>query len=134
MTFKTHHIGIKVSSIDKNSKLYEQLGYTIVSKEQIDWIQNNKILFLKSNDNTHVIELIEPINESSSIFNFSNGYHHICYEVDDNSFIDDFKLMKIGKIFTKPITCPALNNRVAVFACLTNGLFVEFLLPPINVR
>ena len=84
------------------------------------------MVFLQSQN--HKIELIEPLNEKSSIYHFKEGYHHICYEVDDReAFLYDFKQLKIGKIFTKPIQAPAIDNREIVFACLTNGTFVEFL-------
>ena len=63
------------------------------------------------------------------IYNFKDGYHHICYEVEESdTFTEEFKALKIGKIFTPKIKAPAINNRFVLFACLTNGMFVEFLL------
>ena len=107
------------------------MGYTQTSVIVTDYNQNNRIAFLKSCDSSQVLELIEPINEKSSIYHFKEGYHHICYEVnnlDTDTFIQNFKKMKIGKIFTKPIQAVAIQNRTVVFAYLTSGVFVEFLL------
>lgn len=119
-------MGIIVKALEKNITLYIKLGYDQVSNIIVDDIQQNKIVFLQNQN--HKIELIEPMNEKSSIYHFKEGYHHICYEVDDReAFLYDFKQLKIGKIFTKPMQAPAIDNRGIVFACLTNGTFVEFL-------
>ena len=123
---KVHHTGIIVKDLEKNVILYTKLGYDVVSNIVVDNVQQNRVVFLQNQN--HKIELIEPLNEKSSIYHFKEGYHHICYEVDDReAFLYDFKQLKIGKIFTKPIQAPAIDNREIVFACLTNGTFVEFL-------
>lgn len=58
-----------------------------------------------------------------------SGIHHICYEVEEQyDFREIFKKMSIGKIFTDDMIAPALGYRQVVFACLKNGMFVEFLL------
>ena len=124
---KEHHIGIKISQLEKNIELYSKLGYHQVSPITVDEIQSNRIVFLQNQ--SQFIELIEPLNEKSSIFHFKDGYHHICYESEkDEDIIKAFKEAKIGKIFTKPLVAPALENREVVFACLQNGLFIELIL------
>lgn len=126
---RTHHIGIIVNDLDKNIELYLNLGYEKISDTIIDRIQNNRVLFFKSCDGAQTIELIEPIDEHSSIRNFKSGYHHICYEAEPwEDIIQKFKEMRIGKIFSKPIVAPALDSRKVVFACLQNGTFIEFIL------
>ena len=123
---KVHHTGIIVKDLEKNVILYIKLGYDQVSDIVVDNVQQNRVVFLQNQN--HKIELIEPLNEKSSIYHFKEGYHHICYEVDDReAFLYDFKQLKIGKIFTKPRLAPAIGNREIVFACLTNGTFVEIL-------
>lgn len=125
---KLHHIGILIKDISKAITLYSKIGYILDGNVTIDDIQNNRIAFLYC-DFSPLIELIEPIDENSSIYNFKEGYHHICYEAEPGEdIIQKFKTMKIGKIFTKPIIAPALDNREVVFACLQNGTFVEFIL------
>ena len=122
-----HHIGIIVNNLEKNIMWYSHLGYAQDSDIVVDNIQYNRIVFLQSQNNR--IELIEPLNEKSSIKGFKEGYHHICYNVKNpDSFLSDFRRLKIGKIFTKAITSPAIENRNVIFACLRNGTYVEFLL------
>lgn len=125
---KIHHTGIIVRDIEKNMNIYAKLGYTKISEITNDKIQNNKIVFLQNKSDSNVLELIEPINSNSSIYNFKCGYHHICYEVEDENFIKFFKEQKIGKIFTKPVISPAINNRFVIFGYLYSGIFIEFLL------
>lgn len=126
---KIHHTGIIVDNIEKNNLIYEQLGYTKISEVVTDDIQHVKIVFFLSTDKTHTIELIESLGEMSSIHNFKTGYHHICYDVSDiQNFLCFFKTLKIGRIFTKPMTAPAISDRKVVFACLNNGMFIEFII------
>lgn len=123
---KVHHTGIIVKDLEKNVILYTKLGYDEISNIVVDNVQQNRVIFLQNQN--HKIELLEPLNEKSSIYHFKEGYHHICYEVEnEDAFFKNFKQLKIGKIFTKPIQAPAIDNREIVFACLTNGTFVEFL-------
>ena len=123
-----NHLGIITSNLKQGIIIYSKMGYKLKEETVIDSIQNNLIAFLKS-DFFPDIELIEPIDENSSVYNFKRGYHHICYEAEPGEdIIQKFKSMRIGKIFTKPIIAPALDNREVVFACLQNGTFVEFIL------
>jgi hypothetical protein len=109
--------------------MYESLGYRKESDVIIDNIQNNRLLFLKDMSSWQVLELIEPIDERSTVYNTNlQGYHHICYEVDDmGRHIEEFNAMGIGKLFTKTINAPAFNNRRIVFAYLKNRTIIEFL-------
>lgn len=124
---KINHIGIIVKNIGRSKDIYMSLGYNI-SSYVVDKNQHNNIIILNS-EFAPSIELIEPIDEDSSVYNFREGYHHLCYEAEPGEdIIQKFKSMKIGKIFTSPIVAPALDNRKVVFACLQNGTFVEFIL------
>ena len=124
-----HHIGIVVKDIYKSIDIYNKLGYSVESEICNDQIQNNRIVFMKSEDGRLRIELIEPMNKASSISNFPEGYHHICYDVsNDEDFLKHFHKLKIGKIFTKPIIAPAIDSKKVVFAFLRNNSFAEFIL------
>ena len=128
LNMKANHLGIIVSDIKISIKLYMNIGYILKCNVLDDRIQHNRIAIMKSDFSTD-IELIEPIDENSTVYNFKAGYHHICYEAEPGEdIIKKFKSMRIGKIFTKPIIAPALDNREVVFACLQNGTFVEFIL------
>ena len=123
-----NHIGIIVTDLHRSVHIYSKLGYVLHNDIKQDNIQDNRIAIMKSQFSPN-IELIEAVNESSSIYNAKKGYHHICYEAEPGEdIIQKFKNLKIGKIFTPPIVAPALNNRKVVFACLRNGTLIEFIL------
>ena len=85
-----HHSGIIVKNLEKNITLYIKLGYDQISDIVVDYVQQNRVVFLQNQN--HKIELLEPLNEKSSIYHFKEGYHHICYEIDSpNTFLHDFK-------------------------------------------
>lgn len=128
MNLRIHHLGIKVKNLEKCITLYEKMGYKKESEIVTDEIQNNRIVFMRSGDYFQMLELIEPLNDHSSIWNFQDGYHHICYEAEGPNFLEEFQALKIGKLFARFIDLPAIENREAVFGCLNNGMFVEFLL------
>lgn len=124
-----HHTGIITRDIAKSIGIYEKLGYSHTGQTVTDTVQNNTVIFLTSLDKTQTIELIKPLDKTSTVHNFRDGYHHICYDVSDNpDFLSRFKAMKIGRIFTQPMIAPAIDNREIVFALLNNGTFIEFII------
>lgn len=128
MNMREHHIGIVVKNIVESQRIFEQLGYKASSKTIVDTYQHNKILFLGNEKTLQKIELIEALDEQSTVKNFKPGLHHICYEADEGeNFREVFREMGIGKIFSHDLTAPALDNRCVMFACLKNGVFVEFI-------
>ena len=124
---KINHIGIVVKDIVKSKAMYTKMGYSSITDIIQDWNQNNHIILMKLHDSPS-IELIQPINIQSSVYHFAPGYHHICYERDEEDIVQFYRDMKVGKIFTRPITAPALNNRDVVFACMHDGTFVELII------
>ena len=124
---KIHHLGIVVKNIEESIRIFRILGYELLSPIIEDSVQNNRIAFLRQKESEELMELIEALNCSSSVLNFEYGLHHLCFEVDKTELYEKFKEARIGKIFTKPIIAPAINDRTVVFAYLRNGLFVEFL-------
>lgn len=126
---KEHHIGIVVKNLEESQVIFEQLGYKVCSDVSMDKYQHNKVLFLENKETSHKIELIEALNDHSTVKKATPGIHHICYEVEEQeNFREIFKKMSIGKIFTQDMVAPAMNNRTVMFACLKNGVFVEFVL------
>lgn len=123
---KIHHVGIVCSDISKTIYLYEKIGYELQGDIVIDNHQNNKIAFL-SNGLPPLLELVEPMDFTSTVANCKEGYHHICYEVEDD-FVETFRRLKVGKIFTGELVAPAINNRKVIFAYLKNKTLVEFIL------
>ncbi len=122
-----HHTGIIVKNINDSLEIYEKLQYRAISDIVYDKNQDINIVFIKSQDNTQVLELIKPLSHNSSVGNAKEGYHHICYELDDCEDISSFlKKEKIGRVFTKTMIAPALNNKKIVFGMSKNNTLVEF--------
>lgn len=124
---KEHHVGIVVGDIEDGQRFFGYLGYQTCGEVVEDFEQHNRILFLENGQNYSRIELIEPLDDTSTVRNARRGIHHICYEADED-FIDEFKLLKMGRMLPRRYIAPALDNRQVMFACVRDGLFVEFLI------
>ena len=126
---RVHHVGIVTEQIEKSRRIYESLGYKACSDITLDYQQHNKLLFMESSDLSQRIELIESIDDDSTVRNFKPGYHHIGYEVAEpmEVFVKRFHRLRIGKIFSPPIQAPALENRLIRFAFLTTMELIEFI-------
>ena len=126
---RVHHIGLVVYDMENSIELYKNLGYICSSDVIVDVSQSNRIVFLNSPDEMQTIELVEAMTDASTVVNFKPGYHHVCYDVSSiPNFVECFKALRVGKIFTQPMIAPAINHKEVVFALLRNGLFVEFIL------
>lgn len=126
---KIHHIGIIVKNIENSLKLYSKLGFKRITDIVEDKIQHNIIVFLSFKNESPIIELIQPLDEQSSVINSRVGYHHICFEAEPKEdIVSEFRSIGIGKIFAGPIVAPAINNREVAFACLNNCTFIELIL------
>lgn len=124
---REHHVGIVVKNMEESRLVFERLGYWSCGEEVEDLEQHNRILFLENGQNLNKIELIEPLDDASTVRNAAPGIHHICYEVKEG-FADGFRALKIGKLLPQRYIAPALGNRQVMFACLRGGLLVEFLI------
>lgn len=125
---REHHIGIIVKDINKEIEMYSHLGYYPTSAIVYDELQNNRIVFLKKQDLSLLIELVQPVDSSSTVRHSSVGYHHICYEVDSKDEVKEmFRYKGVGVIFLREIRAIAIENRLISFAMLRNGTLIEFL-------
>ncbi|MHA1167167.1 MAG: methylmalonyl-CoA epimerase [Candidatus Hodarchaeales archaeon] len=82
---KINHIGIAVKSIEQSKPFYgDVLGLTFKGIETVTE-QKVKVAFFQAGES--LIELLEPLEEDSPVQKFldkrGEGFHHICYEVDD---------------------------------------------------
>lgn len=124
---KEHHVGIVVGNIEESKLVFGHLGYHPCGEAVEDIEQHNRILFLENGQDFSRIELIEALDDASTVRNARHGIHHICYKVDKD-FVDGFKALKIGRVLPRKYIASALDNRQVMFACLRDGLFVEFLI------
>ena len=124
-----NHIGIVVKSIDQ---YVENSFYYKLEKYVFDSIQHSNLGLILTNDGEPNIELIEPIDENSTTFNFlkktGGGYHHICYEFASLSSLDSFmNKHRIKKIFG-PVKAILFDNKKVVFGITKNREILEFLI------
>ena len=116
---KFHHIGLAVKSINS---LFPNLE-TVVDK-----IQKVKVAFINLQDTR--IELLEPIDSSSPIYNNlknNNKLCHVCFEVSNIQ-----NAIKNGKkkgfhVIVKPVPAVALGNRTVCFLFHADYHVIELL-------
>jgi len=114
---KIHHIGYAVKCIEKAEKVFQSMGYNAGNEITEDEKRNVRIKFISLGED--VVELVEPSNENSPIFNLlkKNGpaTYHICYEVEN---IDDKikELKKNGFMVISDISAaPAIDEKSVAF-------------------
>ncbi|NDP22089.1 MAG: VOC family protein [Paludibacter sp.] len=115
--FSFHHVGYATKSIEKTSKVFQELGYTI-SDTSFDTLQHVKIALLKKKDSPQ-IELVEMIDETSPVSKIleKNGVttYHVCYEVQDIELaIAELRKQKFVLLFN-PVVAVALDNRLICY-------------------
>ena len=116
---KFHHIGLAVKSI---SALFPKL------KPVIDPIQKVKVAFINLQGTT--LELLEPIGETSPIYNNlknNNKLCHICFEVSNlDNAIENGEKEKFH-VIQKPVPAVALGNRKVCFLFHSDYQIIELL-------
>jgi methylmalonyl-CoA/ethylmalonyl-CoA epimerase len=112
-----HHIGVATSNIIKSSNIYKQLGF--VSDEIIyDEVQNVNICFLRKSGHP-AIELVEPVNEKSPVWNIldkiGTSPYHFCYNTTD--IINEIQNLKKSKfiVVVNPVPAIAFRNKRICF-------------------
>ncbi len=106
MIGRLNHVGIATPSIDDAVKLYRDvLGATRIGEKFAMQEQGVWVCFVDV-DNAQ-IELIEPIDETSTITGFLKnnpvgGQHHVCFEVDDLPAARDEMAAKGARILGEP--------------------------------
>lgn len=123
------HIGVAVKSIEKGIAFWEKsFGYEQATELVINTRQKVKVVFLKKDGNID-IKLIEPLDETSPIYAFTQkggGVHHLCFKCDD---MDDEleRLRTLGlRVITKPQPGEAFDNENIAFL-YSNGLNIELI-------
>lgn len=84
-TFKFHHIGLAVKSVDDTAAVYVAGGYT-KSSTTFDPIQNVNICWLRK-EGMPLVELLAPVDETSPVNKTLEKVgvtpYHMCYIVDN---------------------------------------------------
>ena len=125
---KFHHLGYVVKSIP----LWEgQMLCESKENEVFDPVQEAQLALYK-NFNNHYIELIQPLDKNSFTWNFlsknGQGFHHICYEIQNmnelRDIVDKNKLIPI----LKPVPALLFNGKYVTFYYTRNKQIIEFIL------
>ncbi len=81
---KLDHIGIAVEDLDSAVKIYESLGFTVDSIDEVPGF-GVKVAFLPMESGS--VELVQPVEENSAMARYlekrGQGIHHLCFEVND---------------------------------------------------
>lgn len=121
MGFNKVHTGWAVNSIEKASASFTVLGYKALGSICEDKIRNVCLLLI-SNQQSDVIELVEPLSCDSPVSDIlkRNGPtpYHVCFSIDVEKSFDDCKkdFEKNGFIvLQEPAPAPLLEGKDVVF-------------------
>ena len=117
LDLKIHHIGFVTNSIEKSKEEFLKLGFTAQTDTILDELQSVYICFLENKN--CLIELVEPMNEQSSINKTLKktgvAPYHLCYEVDDiEKAFEDLTDNGFIPLF-RPVPAKAINNRLICY-------------------
>jgi len=127
MNIEIHHIGFVVDNILQNIQIFELLGFQKEGDMIEDFNQNNILQMMVDKLGTR-IELIEPMNEKSTVNKNNLGLHHLAVSADsEEELLKIIKEKRIGKIFTDKIKAPLFENKNVSFGFLKNNLLFEII-------
>jgi hypothetical protein len=122
-----HHRGYIVQDAEDPSGINPGL-HRIASV--IDPVQEAKICLYK-NQQDELIELIQPLNEKSPVWNFlqknGSGFHHYCYSCNSDEMIDYAKNNELVKIMG-PLDATMFPDKKVVFYISRSETITEFIL------
>ncbi len=124
------HIGIVVKSIEKGINHWRFVfGYTQATDVVINTRQKVRVVFLEKK-NSIQIKLIEPIDNTSPIYNFSKkggGLHHLCFKCanieKELNRLSEHRL----RILKLPQPGEAFDNEKIAFLYAKQGLNIELI-------
>ena len=125
MTFKIHHVGYAVPSIEAARTEFAALGWEVCGSVTDDQLRKVRIQFMRMDG--HVIELVAPLAEDSPIRKIlqkgTGTPYHICYEVESLEVAEaELKALRFI-VFKKPQAAPAIGGRrVEWFYSKNNGI------------
>lgn len=126
------HVGIVVKSLEEGILQWTEIfGYNQMTEQVINTLQQTKVVFM-SKENSLQVKLIEPLNETSPIYNFAKkggGLHHLCFRTQNlESTINDLKKKRNEiRIIVNPQPGEAFENESIAFAIAKNNLNIELI-------
>lgn len=131
-SFRFHHIGVAVKSIEKTAQAYELVGFAR-SKRTFDPIQNVNICWL-AREGMPLLELVEPMDGDSPVYqtlgkNEAVSYH-TCYEIDNLDFaVEELREMHYVQV-SEIEKAPAIHNSRICFLFHKNVGLIELVEAP----
>lgn len=123
-----HHIGYATSSLDRERKVFESLGYTLEGDLFTDSIQGVAGCFLTGAGPR--IELLEPLDGSQTLAPWINAgikMYHLAYCVDDVVRATQWARDQRARVTVEPVPAVAFGGRHISFVMFRNGLLIEFI-------
>ena len=128
---KIHHIGIATNDVDSLLKVYK-LKRDDIAETVFDSEQKNNLHFIFLKENNLWIEIIEPVDKSSTISNFVNknqsALHHIGISTDniehENSFYS--KLPSNFIIGKYQLAVKSFGGKIKTLFVAFKGMITEF--------
>ena len=134
-TFKFHHIGVAVKSIDDTAAVYMAGGYT-KSSATFDPIQNVNICWLQK-EGMPLVELLAPVDETSPVNKTLEKLgvtpYHTCYVVDNiEDAVASLRKMRYVMV-SKPAEAVAINGSRVAFLFNKNVGLIELVESPAEI-
>lgn len=129
-----NHVGIAVPSLEKAMETYRTLyGATDITTPFDMPAQGVKVCFVNLPNSQ--IELIEPLDEASPIWNFiqknpKGGQHHICFEVTDIYEAVDVMKERGATVLGEPRIGAHGTPIIFVHPKNSNGVLIELMETP----
>jgi methylmalonyl-CoA/ethylmalonyl-CoA epimerase len=124
------HIGIVVECLCSGIPHWEKtFGYQQMTEMVMNTRQKVNVVFLKK-ENSLMVKLIEPIDETSPIYRFAKkggGIHHICFKCSNlDSEIQRLKCLGL-RVLSEPQPGEAFDNEAIAFIYAKQGIYVELI-------
>lgn len=124
------HIGIAVNSLEAGIEHWGKVfGYGQMTEIVTNTRQKVRVVFL-SKENSTTVKLIEPTDQTSSIFAFvqrGGGLHHLCFKCNDIAG-ETARLKGEGlRVLVEPQPGEAFENENIAFIFARNGLNIELI-------
>ena len=134
-SFRFHHIGIAVKSIEKTAQVYENGGFER-SRTILDKNQHVNICWLRK-EGMPTMELIEPEDEKSPISQVlgknKSMLYHTCYVVDNIIVaIEELREQNYVQV-SHPVEAAAMNGSRACFMFNKNIGLIELVEHPAEI-
>lgn len=127
LDFPLHHIGVATHNIEKEFRVFQNLGYSKCSDVFIDPVQKIKGLFIVA-PGQPTLELLENLEETGPLGScLKNGikFYHFAYLVDDIEHVSNDLIASESAKMIIPITAASYFSKICFFM-FPNMLLVEF--------